>query len=313
MYYYLILFIMDFKLKPKQNIIVNNNISDTNIEQPIRFWKILKPEDIDSILSEFINNKRNKLKTEIVTDIKLPKGKFRGINISLIREEGTNQIKMIINSPIKKWELDISMYKDTDIKMMSDKLKTEFDWRLMNNQLKEILRQQKELLRQEEIKELVKNWYIDSPIWLRKIIADFSIDDIHNKVNEYIKNNNLTKDDIVYDHRTNRFLFKKNWKQPEEGHRLELKEFGSISIRRILIYANIWTTCVTTWIKWTKYVLWLDEKNCKHLDLISDNWEWLTIDHRIPLSKGWSSQLENLQVMLAEKNFEKWSDIEEEV
>lgn len=310
MYYYVILFIMDFKLKPKQNIIVNN-IPDTNVEQPIRFGTIANATDIDSFLSEFINNKRNKLKTAIVTDIKLPKGKFRGINISLIREEETNQIKMIINSPIKKEELDISMYKDTDIKIMSDKLKIVFEWRLINNQLKEIKRQQHELQRQEKVKELLELWYVDTPIWLRKIIADFSIDDIHNKVNEYIKNQNLTKDDIVYDHRTNRFLFKKDGKQPKIWHRIELNEFGSISIRRTLIYANIWTTCITTWIKWTKYALCLDEQNCKHLDLVSDNWEWLTIDHRIPLSKGWSSKLENLQVMLAEKNFEKWSNIEE--
>lgn len=163
----------------------------------------------------------------------------------------------------------------------------------------------KELAKIQRSEELIKNWFIETPFGPRKVIAEFKIQEIHDLVQKFVEDIGLKKETVTYNRKQPTHNYFKDWKPVKP--RVMIEWYWEISIRRMLAYYFVWTTCSVTWEKWAKYELHIDPMNFKHLELVSENWKFLTLDHANPLSKGWEGWVSNLQVMEAEQNFKKWN------
>jgi hypothetical protein len=138
-------------------------------------------------------------------------------------------------------------------------------------------------------------------VWFRKTLEEYSIDFIHSRVKELIDTYWITKEEVCYEGITN----KESWWKIK----INLWEYGSVSVRRMMIYYFLGTECISSWKKASKYKFNVWVSWDKHLDLFTDTWEILTIDHIIPKAKWGHWWIDNLQVMIAEVNYEKWANI----
>lgn len=157
-----------------------------------------------------------------------------------------------------------------------------------------------------ESQELINKGYKKMHREYRRVINTYGWKDFERKLMKFIQKEWIQKDDLIYKWSSDAFDgFKK--------FRIDLRFAGrdiNVSIYRSIILLLLWNKCCVTWKEWTKYVLSRDKDWWKHLDLLTEDWSILTIDHKIPISKWWTGSIENLQVMIAELNWRKWNKLD---
>ncbi len=94
-----------------------------------------------------------------------------------------------------------------------------------------------------------------------------------------------------------------NYKIVEEYPLSDLRKYKEH--RRLKVFFHKGTTCVCCGLVGTKLALGVDCVGGKHIDVYSDDWQMLTIDHIIPKSMGGSNEIENLQPMCEKCNYKK--------
>jgi hypothetical protein len=154
-----------------------------------------------------------------------------------------------------------------------------------------------------ETQKLINKWFKKMHREFRKVITIYNWKDFEKKLMNFIKEESIKKEDLSYkwilDNADNLQKCRMNLRF--------CKRDINVSIYRSIILLLLWNKCCVTWKEWVKYVLSRDKDWWKHLDLLTEDWSILTIDHKIPISKWWSDDISNLQIMTAELNRKKWN------
>ena len=80
--------------------------------------------------------------------------------------------------------------------------------------------------------------------------------------------------------------------------------------RRMRVFYNKGVECINCGLEATQLAIGIDNAGKKHIDIYTDDFYPLTVDHTIPRSKGGSDDLENLEPMCARCNTKKGNQLD---